>query len=196
VSRWGIPAAALIATIVTACGSSSTAPAPSATPSPSPSPRTLTGSVTLVQNAKEMAGAFFSNGTDPVFTLAEISDISKDGVPCESAGGYSDLTAGRQVAIYGPKADVLATVPLGAGTHHVLELDEPSLIPGASIDVVAYAGAMAVQDNQLCTFAFEALGIPQVETLSVEVGTRGRLTYTNAQLEASGWHIELRLPNP
>jgi hypothetical protein len=185
------PVGTLLTIVIVGCSAAPSAPASPTTPPP----RTLTGVVTLVQNAREMVGGFFSNGTAPVFTLASIDDMSKDGAPCESAGGYSDLTAGRQVTIYGPKAEVLATVPLGAGTYHRIPQEPPSLSPGASLDVVAYAGVAAAKKNLMCTFAFEASGIAQGETLSVEIGTRGRLTYTNAQLEASGWHIELVLPN-
>ena len=179
--------------VISVLGCSGT-PATPASPS-APPPRNLTGAVTLAQTPRELLGGFASNGSSPIFTLASIKDVGKDGAPCTGAGGYSDLTSGRQVTVFGPKAEVLATVPLGAGTYRIIPADTPSLGPGASIDHIAIVDAYARGKNLLCTFAFEAPGIPQAETLSVEVGSRGRLTFTRAHLEASGWHLDLVFPS-
>jgi hypothetical protein len=44
-------------------------------------------------------------------------------------------------------------------------------------------------EQQGCIFPFRVTGLPDATFYSVEVGQRGSLTYSQSELEATGWEV-------
>lgn len=90
--------------------------------------------------------------------------ISVDG-GCAGTGGYDDIEAGLQVTVSNESGTVIGTGALGQGT----EVD---------------AG---------CEFPFKVENVPVAKFYKVEVGRRGTVSYSHADMEAASWKVELSL---
>ena len=82
--------------------------------------------------------------------------------------GYSDITAGAQVAVSGPNGATLAVGPLSAGS--------PSAMDGGTV-------SNAYPDGDECVFSFSVPGVRDgLRTYGITVSHRGTLDYSRAQL--------------
>jgi hypothetical protein len=90
--------------------------------------------------------------------------ISVDG-GCAGTGRYDDIEAGLQVTVSNETGTVIGTGALGQGT----EVD---------------AG---------CEFPFTVGNVPVAKFYKVEVGRRGTVNYSYADMEAASWKAELSL---
>lgn len=107
----------------------------------------------------------------PTATLRAITGVitvngSTLGTVCSPKPGYDDIHEGTQV-----------TLKDGAGT-----------IIGTSA-----LGPVAIGGRQACDYAFTIAGVPEVPFYAIEVGHRGEVTASLAEMQASGWRFELEL---
>jgi hypothetical protein len=94
---------------------------------------------------------------------------------CKGTGGYDDIAPGLGVVVRNEDGKTI-----GTGT---LENPEPP-----ADNAVGYVGT-----EGLCRFVFQ---VPLRETATfyaIEVGTRGELTYSHTDLEATDWAVEASL---
>jgi hypothetical protein len=117
--------------------------------------------------------AFTIDGT---FTLYadEDSIITQTGeggpnvIACAGSGGYDDIEAGLGVVVRNEDGTTI-----GTGELTQEGLDDP----GSETE---------------CTFAF-SIDVPEAEFYSIEVGSRGELTYSAAEMEDQGWRVSFEL---
>lgn len=103
-------------------------------------------------------------------TLTLQSASNWGGVPgtpgrCQGTGGYADVKEGQTVIIEDQTHTVIATT---ATTWK------------------------AVTANNDCQYGFSTI-VPDATFYSVEVGHRGAVTNSKADMESKGWHVELTL---
>jgi hypothetical protein len=173
----GVLLAAGIAVVGIVGGKGLGAPIPTVTATDPPVPtRRLTGSITVFESQNELFGS--SIGRASSFTVegsipGNNSGVGalQDGASCQTAGGFSDVAPGRDVTVYGPTSEVLGTAPLGSGMLVTL----------------------ATESKYGCQFSFVFPSVPSNGGVTIEVGSRGRLTYTLADLTAANWMLALRL---
>lgn len=102
------------------------------------------------------------------FTLNDRPEIGANAT-CHGTGGYDDIREGLGVVVRDGAGVVLATSALG---------------PGAYVDVARLYG---------CRFLFFVPDVPDAPFYAIEVGHRGELTYSKAELEAAGWSVAFTL---
>jgi len=98
--------------------------------------------------------------------------------PCSGSGGYSDLAGGTQVVVKDGSGSIIATGHLNEGT-------------GANPYV--YKGTPDPEIVDSCSFSFDVEGVPDSDFYSIEVGHRGAMTYSRAEMESMSWTLELSL---
>jgi len=103
---------------------------------------------------------------DVTGTFVLRSDTDGPDGDCRGSGGYSDIRSGVTVTAKDGTGRTLATGRLGPGTRE-------SIIS--------------------CVFEFEVPGIAQSDFYSFEVGRRGELTYSHAEMEAARWTVGFEL---
>lgn len=101
---------------------------------------------------------------------AESVSGSAMGQPCSGLGGYSDMDAGADVTVKDQDGSLIATGSLGPGEISFLE-----------------------DPFRACAFRFTVNGVPDASFYEVEVGRRGGLTYSKAEMEAQDWTVEASL---
>jgi hypothetical protein len=93
-------------------------------------------------------------------------DLETAGASCRGQGGYSDIAPGAPVTVKNESGEIL-----GAGTLGV----------GSSV-------------SGTCIWSVQLSGVPSGEKFySAEVGDRGAITYSEAELAAADWTFELSL---
>lgn len=95
------------------------------------------------------------------------ASIEGSNLDCHGTGGFDDMTGGVEVVVRDQANTILATGRLGPGKKNT---------PGTS-----------------CTFPFTVSGIPEAPFYSVEVGRRGALTYSFADMVGAGWVVAFTL---
>jgi hypothetical protein len=91
---------------------------------------------------------------------------------CSGTGGYSDIHVGTNVVVR----------------------DATDTIIGASSLVIDPNGPEPVASgNYQCGYAFTVAGLPDSAFYTVEVSHRGALTYSRADMKASGWTVEFTI---
>ena len=108
-----------------------------------------------------------SNGHDLTGSLALRDPDGFEIGACAGSGGYSDIAAGTQVTVKNGDGTIIATGELEAGDG---------------------GGAT-------CTFPFTVESVPDSEFYSIEVGHRGALNYSKAELADADWNVDLSLGN-
>jgi hypothetical protein len=88
-----------------------------------------------------------------------------DGSSCSGSGGYGDIRAGIPVTVRDASGTLLASSSLRGGEVEGLR----------------------------CVFTFELTDVDRSDFYTFEVGRRGELTYSNSELAANGWHVDLYL---
>lgn len=91
--------------------------------------------------------------------------IRQSGSGCEGAGGYADISEGVGVSLRDGDGKLLAASALGPGRSSPLR----------------------------CTFAFTLENVPEVPFYTIEVGRRGGLSHSLADVRAMGWSLQLSL---
>lgn len=86
---------------------------------------------------------------------------------CYGEGGYDDIKSGVSVTVSDGTGRLLATGNLGSGTRS------------------ASGGS--------CSFSFRIPDIKQSDFYSIEVGRRGELSYSHAEMLASDWNVAFSL---
>ncbi len=88
---------------------------------------------------------------------------------CEGTGGYSDIQEGLPVDVADQDGTVLSAGALGRG-------------------VVEGEGSA-----QVCEFDFDLPSVQDADRYVIEVGDRGELSYSRAQLEEMNWEVSFSL---
>lgn len=96
------------------------------------------------------------------------------GVPCVGSGGFSDIQESAPVSLRDEEGKVIGSNRLGEGTL--------SEVAGASLDA-----------DKTCAFRFTLTDVPDAEFYSIEVGSRGEITYSKSDMEENDWMVELSL---
>ena len=107
------------------------------------------------------------NGT---FTLHQEDLVDRDETSCQGTGGYDDIRDGLEVAVTD-----------AAGT--VIGLGRLSSKPGED----TFAG------RRTCEYEFTVSGLPDASFYGVEVGHRGVVRFSAADLAQKGWAVEVEL---
>lgn len=149
-------------------------PSAAAAPSVGSSPRRgwiILGSVIFV--AIVAAAAFISlSGSGALlpkhdiggsFTLTATGETFHS--PCSGTGGYSDIRSGTNVVLKDGDGKLLSTGSLGSGA-------------GSGND---------------CVFEYSLNDVPEVPFYTIEVGKRGDLSYSLADMKSMGWSVDLTL---
>lgn len=102
---------------------------------------------------------------DLIDTSGISSGISFLGGTCEGDGGYGDISAGTNVSLKDGDGKLLASTSLGPGSG----------------------------STSRCTFEFEFQNVPEVSFYTVEVGRRGQITNSLADMKAAGWTFALTM---
>lgn len=220
VHRWALT---LVVLFVAACSSgpvapdpvpaasSSVAPAPTPTPTPEPVTHEFTGTLTVRENT-------YVDGdpASPCVPALSTTSAVKSGVT-----GFEDIDAGAQVTLYDAAGAIIATTTLGDGV--LVDVTETRQIPdrtgaGPGPDLAAFMDDLSVDFDtayaryeaavaeweaslpqftrtygQGCRFPFTAVIGDAGDFFSVEVAHRGKVNFSRADLEATGWRVELSL---
>lgn len=94
-------------------------------------------------------------------------DVDWTPTSCSGSGGYSDIQAGTDVVVRDGAGAILATAAL---------VDDP-------------AGSSAAR----CAYTFQVPDVPSADFYTIEVGRRGDLTYSRADLQERGWTVGFTL---
>ncbi|MEA2576491.1 MAG: hypothetical protein QOD78_79 [Chloroflexota bacterium] len=97
------------------------------------------------------------------FTLTDSGDTFFPS--CSGNGGYSDIRPGANVVLRDGDGKLLSTGALGAG----------------------------VGSGSQCVLDFSLPEVPEVSFYTIEVGKRGNLSYSLADMKSMGWAIDLTL---
>ena len=99
------------------------------------------------------------------FTL-QSSSVGGSSSNCRGTGGYDDIKSGLSVTVRDGSGSILGTGRLGDGRK-----------PGSS----------------WCTFEFSVGGLSEADFYSVEVGSRGEMTYSFEEMENYDWEVAFTL---
>jgi hypothetical protein len=100
-------------------------------------------------------------------TNTSFSSISTSGSTCKGTGGYGDIGPGTNATLKDGDGKILATGSLGQGAGNATH----------------------------CSFAFALPAVPEAPFYQIEVGHRGGLTYSLADMQGFGWTLSLTLGN-
>jgi Uncharacterised protein family UPF0547 len=89
------------------------------------------------------------------------------GGPCSTSGVYSDISAGNDVTVRDETDRVVGTVALGSGT-------------------------LGFTSTAVCVFTFTVPDVPAAKFITVEVGHRGSLTFSAADLDTQHWSVQIQ----
>lgn len=98
-------------------------------------------------------------------TDAEFPSITTSGSTCRGTGGYGDVSPGQPVTLRDGDGKILGATTLGSGVGSVSR----------------------------CVFSFGLDNIREAPFYSIEVGRRGEISYSLADMKAKGWEIGLVL---
>jgi hypothetical protein len=112
-------------------------------------------------------------------TLTLLDNIDNMGLDstggCGGDGGYRDINSGLGVVLKDGEAKTIAVGALGPG-----KLSRAS-------------GGFSSTATSYCAFSFSLDNVPEVPFYSIEVGHRGAITYSLAQMTAANWTVSLTL---
>ena len=162
--QWAAAAVAILA--LSSCGrGAASAHSPAKTPTPSPS--SATPSPTATPTPSPTPAEAPARSIDVEFVLHDASGNWTTGKTCSGSGGYSDLAAGDQATLTDERGQILGSATLDDGT---------------------------ADDASHCKFLFSFPSVSGGAAFySVEVGRRGKITMSAAQLDASGSTFSLSL---
>lgn len=118
----------------------------------------------------ETAATITIYGTFAVGDIAGDS-VTQDGDFCFTSGGFSDIGSGTDITVLDGSGIVIATS----------RLERPVTLEG---------------QTWACVFPFIIENVPAVDFYTIEVGRRGDLTYSAAELQAADYHLDLTLGDP
>lgn len=104
--------------------------------------------------------------------------VQRTDTDCRGTGGYSDIHAGISAVVRDDKGTIV-------GSSRLTPLPEQK----------AADGRIDFRERNTCRFEFTIPQLPEAPFYTIEVGDRGELTYSRADLEAQGWTVELNLGN-
>ena len=125
-----------------------------------------------------VSGTFALNGEN-------MNDIDGNWTSCSGTGGYDDFRAGMDVTVRDGSGKIIGT----GSARNMDPGDEPEANPITPLEFAAVAAKRA--DG--CTLKFEVPLVEAADFYAVEAGSRGDLTYSHAELEATDWWIQLTL---
>lgn len=103
------------------------------------------------------------------FTLNQDDDANRGNGQCQGTGGYSDIRAGLDVVVKNEAGTIVATSELHDGP-------------------TAYDSSTRGR----CIFEI-SVSVPDASFYSIEVGSRGELTYSRDDMESMGWVVGFTL---
>jgi hypothetical protein len=90
---------------------------------------------------------------------------------CDGMGGAPDIARGTGVTVKNGEGKIIGTTNLGQA------------IGGRTANVAIFT----------CVFPFSLDGVPEVPFYSIEVGRRGAISYSLADMQAKTWNVDLSL---
>jgi hypothetical protein len=102
--------------------------------------------------------------------------FDQTGKSCTGKDGYDDIREGTNVVIHDAVGKVIATGALDAGTP--MDFDD-------------MGGVLIKPVPQHCSFAFSVPDVSAEKFYGVEVGHRGTVTFTAAQVKSGGLRLSL-----
>ena len=109
--------------------------------------------------------------SDPGGIAIERETGTRYPIRCEGTGGYSDVTEGLDVIVSDQDGRIIGT---GRLTQEGMDRE-------------------SIGTDDLCAFSFSVPVTDPAAFYSIEVGDRGELTYSHADLEGMGWAVEATL---
>lgn len=127
------------------------------------------GSPSSSPNGQTVTGSF-------VLAAGDGSNFDSTGAECHGATGYDDITAGLDVTAKDQDGTIIGTGKLSTGKV------EKEFVNGQfSAKVTA------------CKFTFRLTALPEATFYTFQVGRRGELTYSKAEMEAASWTVAFTL---
>jgi hypothetical protein len=120
------------------------------------------------------------------------SDAYTVGQSCAGWGGYSDVGDGTSVTITDGSGNLLGSATLSGGTANAVANGNQVLHYNDGIG--DFNGPQVAETE--CDFTFSVSQVPQVSFYQVEVGNRGKQSYSLSQMEQNGWFVGLTLGDP
>jgi hypothetical protein len=118
------------------------------------------------------------------FTLFASDDVSGDMSECEGTGGYDDVSEGVPVTIRDQEDNIV-----GSATLANASADEIASRIAARDEDATLAEAQALverMDGVACVLVFDA-EVDDAEFYDIEVGERGKISYSRKELIGNGW---------
>lgn len=122
--------------------------------------------VTVEVAARNIKGTITISGNDRAVARGDEGN-------CNGVGGYSDMRTGTTVVVRDGTGSTLATGYLFNG-----EVDEEKSTRGDGY-----------QPKTVCVLPFGVVGVPRSDFYEIEIGRRGGLTYSLAEMEAQDWEV-------
>jgi hypothetical protein len=136
-----------------------------------PAMRTLAGMVTLVEGEF----AKFDRDVHDGLELGPIPATDAARVRCAALGSDALVLPGQPVVMYDEDGDVLGIGLLGQAQ------------PVPLVDPQTGRTSMS------CRLPFEITAVERSGNVMLQIGSRGRRTYTSKELEAVDWNLEVRI---
>jgi hypothetical protein len=109
-----------------------------------------------------------------------------DNPECASDEGYEDVTVGTSITVYDGNSAVIGTGRIDSVEWTQLEESRLDGMPAADVP-----GGTGLYGQ--CLYKFSLVDLPPSDFYAIEVGRRGKLTYSVADLETQGWTVTLVL---
>ena len=119
------------------------------------------------------------------FTLFSAEDVEGDLPDCEGTGGYSDISSGVPVTVRDQDDNIVGSGTLQNGSKK--EIARRLAAQGDEVKTVKAAEDLVDQiDGTFCVLVFD-VDVKEAEFYDIQVGKRGKISYSRAQLEDRKW---------
>lgn len=120
------------------------------------------------------------------FTLIDSDVIRTSAQACRGDGGYRDFKPGMNVTVRNERSEII-----GSGAADALPAAQPGQRPELTAAIDDASGDLG---HVMCTLYFEVDILDDTaQFFEIEVGSRGALSYSRAELDAQDWWVELSL---
>jgi len=125
------------------------------------------------------------------FELFSAGDVRGSATDCEGTGGYSDVDEGMPVTVRDQRGNIVGS----SATRHAESLDELARRLGDSDKPadVSRAHELITQSRGIaCVLLFD-VEVGNADFYEIEVGRRGKISYSKKELEQRKWRVTLTL---
>ena len=154
----------------------------------------------LARTTNTIAGSVYLDQDEIRKIVDDTGRVVQDNPTCEGIGGYDDIDAATGVTVRDEKDVIIATGSLAksewVGLHdeHIPGTDGVPAFDSGDYHMDAIPGTPGqTMSSGGCRLYFSIPNVPKHPFYSIEVGHRGAVTYSTADLEAKNWNLALVL---